>query len=110
DEAADDYVKRGTQVNIYGTNFGNESGEVRIGTRKGYTIDPLNKGRVLKLSNRLVPWSQTLIKAKVKGPCKWEGRTRYIWVIDSTGQVSNKRAINIIEPLQGGCSSEPSCP
>jgi hypothetical protein len=88
-------VERKKRLRLFGENFGpyQMSGEVRIGTRKAYNTDPLGGGKLQKVMS----WSNTLVKVKVKTPQKWEGKTRFVWVVKN-GLVSNKKRVTILTP------------
>ncbi|MHC4474112.1 MAG: hypothetical protein ACYTEL_00605 [Planctomycetota bacterium] len=112
DDVADAYVKKFNRVKLYGVDFGDNPGEVYIGTRGQYNTwtDAVLGNEKGRKQPRIKIWENTLIKFAITYNCKGEGKRRYIWVVNNAGEVSNKAAIRITEPSQGGCSSPPpSC-
>ena len=90
-------IELGNQLKIIGLNFGpaQTDGEVHIGTLSAAEDPALGQGRLL---NRIKAWSNTRIKVKVKGPVRWEGKTRYVWV-EKDGMKSNYKELQILEPI-----------
>jgi len=94
--------ERGQWVRIYGGNFGTSQGpgdEVRIGNEKQFDEDPLTKGTVL---TNISKWSMTKIKVKLRKAevkKRWEGKTKYLWVINSGTASINSEPVKILAPL-----------
>jgi hypothetical protein len=108
----DTYVKKWRKVKLYGADFGETQGQVYVGTLGQYNTwtDAVPGNEKGKLQTKINKWYNTLIKFKFKYSCKKEGKKRYIWIVDSAGNVSNARPVKIIAPLQGSCTSPPVSP
>jgi hypothetical protein len=86
--------QRGDFLNIYGNNFGQRqigTDAVRIGKKMHYNTDPLFMGK----AQRVISWSNTFIKVKVKVPPKWADTSKHVWVVKG-GLVSNKKKLTIL--------------
>jgi hypothetical protein len=103
--------KESNKVKIYGDMLGTgaNGAEIHIGSKKQYNTDPVGKGKIFTLdSPKVILWSNTLIKLRMPyGPCKWEGKTKYVWIVNDPGgspYVTNKIALKILD------SNCPACP
>lgn len=93
-------IERNKRLKIYGVNFGGlgPNCEVHLGKESQYDSDPLTQGMIME-GDDIKLWSNTLIKVKLKAKEKWEGTTKYVWVVTDALDVSNKSELEILEPL-----------
>ncbi len=90
-------IERGQILKIYGGNFGvtQNGGAVRIGTKAQAISLTLGLGTA---QTKVILWSDTLIKIRVKGPLALIGKTKHV-CIEHGGLKSNYKPLAIIAPL-----------
>jgi hypothetical protein len=107
-----DYYKMYPRIKLYGVDFGDNPGEIYVGTLGNYNTwtDAIPGNEKGRKQNRIKMWEHTLIKFALVYNCKWEGKRRYVWVVNSSGEVSNPMRFKILGPTQGACAAPPVIP